>query len=413
MDVISPDPPGHVPVAAPRLLLVGSGRHGRPYLTAAARRGARIALLDNPTTLASERTRALLRPDDDTYPVVGDDVADWVGAAHRALADGPVDGVVAFAENHVVAAAIVAEELGCPGPGVRAAVVSRDKALQRVLFARHGIPQPASALVRGADEAARQAHGRYPVVVKPRDGSGSAGVRRLAGPEDLARWLDLPDRPEVFLVEEYVDGPELSVECVLRRGDLVLCEPTRKVTTPPPYFVEVGHRVPAGVAPDTLAALAATATRVARALGVRDGLLHLEVRLRDDVPHVMEVAVRTPGDHILELHALAHGTDLFDAAVAVALGADLAPPSTGTGAAATWFATPAAGRVAAVEGEDEVRALEGVVDLRVDVVPGDTVRPVHSSADRSASAVLRATDLDRLADLERQVEAALTIRTTP
>ncbi len=396
-----------------RLLLVGSGRHGRPYLTAAARRGARVALLDNPTTLASERTRTLLQDDDDTYAVTTDDPADWVAAAYRALADGPVDGVVAFAEMHVVAAALVAEELGLPSPGLRAAVVSRDKALQRALFARHGIAQPAYELADDADHALRHASGRYPVVVKPRDGSGSAGVRLLSNEDDLRAWSSRPDRPATFLVEEYLDGPELSVECVVQHSHLVLVAPTRKTTTPPPHFVEIGHRVPAGVTSDEQARLERTSDAVARALGVRDGLLHLEVRLCDGVPYVLEVAVRTPGDHILELHALAHGLDVFDAVVALALGYQVDLRRTHDGAAATWFATPAPGQVERVTGVDEVRALAGVVDLRVDVAPGRSTAAPASSADRAASAVLRAPDVAGLDELQRRVAETLVISTAP
>jgi len=397
-----------------RVLLVGSGRHGRPYLAAVRARGGRIALLDNRVTLGSARTRRLLTEGDRTYPVDAEDVtAAWLSAAYRALDDGPVDGVVAFSEGHVLPAALIADELGLRGPGLRAAIVSRDKSLQRTVFAHHGIAQPDALHTGDADDAVAWAAGRYPVVVKPTDGSGSSGVRRIDDEPQLRTWAAAPGRPARFLVERCLEGPELSLETVVQDGAVVLCEPTRKVTGAAPFFVEVGHHVPAGVDPTTRTSLSAVAASVAAALGVRDGLMHLEVRLEPAGPHVIEVAVRTPGDHILELHALAQGVDVFDAVVACALGEPVTGGARSERAAATWFATPGPGRVLAVDGEDDARGLPGVVDLRVDVAPGDTVAALRSSEDRTASAVLVADDLVSLDDLGRRVAGALTIRTVP
>ncbi|MCD0447186.1 ATP-grasp domain-containing protein [Glycomyces sp. A-F 0318] len=390
-----------------RLLLIGMGRVGRPYAKAARELGIDLAVLDRPSSLAFAKARGYLDDDQIGYPVVGTSTAAWYSGLAEVLAAGSVHGVVAFGEPHVTAAALIADELGLPGPGLRAAAVSQDKALQRSLFARHGIPQPASIAPPDLDVAAAWAAPRYPVIAKPADGTGSRGVRLVADETELRDWRT--EGP--FLVEQYLTGPEYSLECVVRRGEILFAEPTRKTTTAPPYYVELGHTVPAGLEdPGPAEHLAAA---VARAMGMRDGLMHLEFRLEDTGPHLMEVAVRTPGDHIFELHALAHGTDLFAAAVAVALGDEPDVRKTRSGAAAVRFPTAEPGVVARIEGVPATRRLPEVADLQIDVAPGDRVGPCRSSRDRVAAVLLRADDLESLARAEKTAEDLLRIRTTP
>jgi len=395
-----------------RLLLVGMGRVGRPYATAARRLGLDLAVLDAPTSLAYAKARKFLTEDQTGYPVAGTATAAWFAGASEALEDGPVDGVVAFGEPHVMAAALICDELALPGPGLRAAAVSRDKALQRRLFARHGIAQPASYLPEDVEAAADWAEGRYPVIAKPADGTGSRAVRLIAGEAGLRAWHAEHAGDGAVLIEQCLTGPEYSVECVVHRGELVFTEPTLKHTTAPPYFVELGHTVPAGLSGAERSGVDRLADQVARAMGMRDGVMHLEFRMEDTGPHLMEVAVRTPGDHIFEVHELAHGVSLFEAAISVALGDRPDLPARRAGAAAVRFPTVAPGRVEGLAGVAATRRLPTVADLQIDVAVGDAVGPVRSSRDRVATVLLRAGDADGLARAEKTVADLLRITTS-
>ena len=177
------------PRRARRLLLVGMGRMGAPYVEAAHRRDLAVSLVESRSRLADAETRALLQAGDRTYGVsTGADQA-WYEAASAALSEAPIDAIVAFSDAHVIAAALIAAELEPPGPGLRAAPVSRGKALQRTLFSRKGLPQPSFHRARSAHDAVRWARGRYPVVGKPVSESGSLGVRLLRHDADLRAWL--------------------------------------------------------------------------------------------------------------------------------------------------------------------------------------------------------------------------------
>ena len=340
----------------------------------------------------------MLSTDDRTYVV--DDHAgleEWLAAAGAALADFPVDGVVAFSEPHVLPAALIAEELGLPGPGLRAATVSRNKFLQREAWVRAGLPQPVYHLATSPDSACAWSAKHFPVVVKPLDGSGSEGVRVVEDESELRAWASAEAGAGPFLCEQYVSGPEYSCELLIQGGQVVFANVTEKLTTPPPYFVEIGHRVPAASCTATTAetitrsAMAATA-----AIGMRDGIAHVEMRDVDGRACLMEIAVRTPGDFIMDIVQLATGVDLFRAVIAISLRRVPETAPTGRGVACVWFPSPPAASPVPVDALRTAADLPGVVRVDILAQPDCVVAPLRSSLDRVGSVVLQAAGDDEL-----------------
>ncbi|KOX11244.1 ATP-grasp domain-containing protein [Nocardiopsis sp. NRRL B-16309] len=378
---------------------------GRPYLRRAHERNLDVAILDSPEAFTWPETQAALTSSDTTYPVAGRDHEAWLSAASSALGDGPVRGVIAFSEPHVVAASMIAEELGLPGPGVRAALTSRNKVAQRELFARRGVPQPRHHVARDVEGALAWVDGAWPVVAKPVSGSGSAGVRIVGDEAGLRDWFAERTTDEPVLVEEYLSGPEFSIEAVTDRGRVVFSSVTAKTTTSPPLAVETEHRMP--VEQDTGDLLA----EVVDALGMGSGILHLEFRSEPEGPRVMEVAVRTPGDYILDGVQAATGVDLYDAVIAVACGEEVPEPRVSGGTAAIWFPTPEPGEVVKVEGAEAVSAREGVVKVEIDVEPGGTVNPLRSSMDRVGVVIVRADSSVELESRLKTVQEELRFHT--
>jgi biotin carboxylase len=402
-----------------RLLMVGCGFLGQPYLRRAHERGLRVSVLDSEAVLAWDPDGAELGPGDSRRLVAETDDESWIAAAAEVLReDGPVTAVLPFSEPHVRAAALLAEELGLPGPGLRAAWTSRNKYLQRELFARHRLAQPGFFLARGPASGARCAAGRYPVVLKPLSEAGSTGVQVVSSPSELAAWCAGRDHDTPFLVEQYLTGQEYSVEAIADQGVIAFSSITRKTTTPPPFCVELEHRVPAGCDGATSERVSDLLRRVVSALGMGSGIIHLEFRLEPPVPHgtpvphIVEVAVRTPGDLIMEIVEYATGVDLFDATLAVACGQRpvIGPPT--RRAACVWYPVVAPGVVTSVDGITEAGRLDGVRYIYSDVTVGDQVHPFRSSEERVSAALIDASDLTsldvRLARVRREVRITTT-----
>lgn len=397
----------------PTLLMVGCGWMGRPYLSRAHRRGLKVAVLDSAEAFTWPETQAALGPDDQCYPVPVTNDEGWLVAASAALRDGPVVGVVAFSEPHVKPAALLCDEAGLPGPGLRAVLTSRSKLVQRELFGRRGLAQPEFHLAHSVEDAAAWSDGRFPVVVKPLSNMGSMGVQTVADRADIQAWFDGNDAPTCFLVEEYLRGPEYSVEAIVAEGEIAFWSVTEKVTTEAPYFVELEHHVPARVTAAEQAAAGATLWGVADALGMRSGIMHLELRLESTGPQIMEVAVRTPGDYIMDVVEAATGADLFDAVIAVACGQPPAVAVRAAYAASVWFPAPEPGTVIAVRGVEQIQRMDGVVNIEIDVGPGSEIHPLRSSMDRVGMVICRAPDRSELADLKKRVQDELVISVAP
>jgi carbamoylphosphate synthase large subunit len=312
----------------PLLLVIGTGGQAfREYLLASIASCYRVHLLcgAEPGWPRGYLDGWTVLDMDDTI-----DAAPLCAAARDLAAREPVRGVLSWDEARILQAATVAAELGLPGGDPDMVLRCRDKHLTRQALAAGNVPQPRSVLVGDLGQAAAIAgEVGYPVVLKPRAMGGSLGVVRVDTPAELtarfefARDCAIPGSwryDEGVLVEQYVAGPEISVDSAIHGGDIQPMFVARKQVGYPPYFEEVGHIVDAA---DPLLAdpgLAAVLAAAHRALGFTDGITHAEFKLTGDGPVVIEVNARLGGDLIPYLGMRASGIDPGLAAAAVACG---------------------------------------------------------------------------------------------
>ncbi|MFD4668824.1 ATP-grasp domain-containing protein [Lentzea sp. NPDC058450] len=388
---------------------------GRPYLEAARDLGFEVHVVETevwagevPEGVRVHRVAGLGQ---DGWAV--DEL--WAVGGYAVAAGEGVDGVLAFSEPHVLGAAVVADRLGLPGPSLHASTLSRNKALQRGCFAANGLPQPSFHVVAGHDRAVEWAADRLPVVVKPFSSFGSTGVQLVSDVDELREVL-AARRTERLLVEQAVEGPEFSWEGFTRDGEILFGNVTAKETTGPPRFVEVAHR--AGHRfddPATERAVRELAEGVVRAAGIRTGLVHLEFRLTASGPAIMEVAVRTPGDFLLDLLAATYRFDPYRAAVQLAMGEtpDLPASAGPVSYAAAWFPICPPGTVVETSGLDEVRAHPMVVRADLAVKVGDVVAPLRSSDQRAGYVLIDAPSPEEREQTLKTVRELLLVTTAP
>lgn len=398
-----------------RLALVGVGFMGRPYLEAARDLGFGVHVVETEAWSGEVPDGVEVH----RVPDLGQDgwAVDelWAVGGYAVAAASPVDGVLAFSEPHVLGAAVVGDRLGLPGPSLHASTLSRNKALQRACFAANGLPQPEFHVVAGHDRAVEWARPRLPVVVKPFSSFGSTGVQLVSEVDELRAVL-AARRTERLLVEQAVKGPEFSWEGFTRDGEVLFGNITAKETTGPPHFVEVAHR--AGHRfddPETERAVRELTEGVVRSAGVRTGLVHLEFRLTERGPAIMEVAVRTPGDFILDLVAASYRFDPYRAAVQLAMGVPPELPASPepVSYAAAWFPICAPGTVVDISGLDEVKAHPMVTRAGLAVSVGDVVAPLRSSDQRAGFVLVDAPSPEDREQTLKTVRELLRVTTAP
>jgi len=353
-------------------------------------------------------------------PVIPVSLADPRASAERLAARGrPAAAVVAADAPMLVLATAIAARLGLPHNPVAAVRAAADKARQRTRWAAAGLAQPAFRIVPAAapDDAVRQAARAVglPCVVKAISLSASQGILRAGDPAAAvaaARRIRLilarARRPagEPLLVEAYVPGPELSIDGLLSDGALSVTAVFDKPGTPEgPTFEETMLVTPSRQPGPVLAAAVEAAGRAARALGLRHGPIHAELRLDHQEPVLLELAARSIGGLCSRALRFPAGLSLEEMVLANALGVDPGPACHQPPKPAGVFMLPVPrpGTLRAVEGRADAAAVPGITGLTITIPVGQRVRPLPDG-DRYLGFVFAAADTQH--DVERALAAA-------
>jgi biotin carboxylase len=327
-------------------------------------------------------TRALRLPLEDP------DAAAQAVVEHDRLS--PLDAIVAVDDQGVVAAATASQRLGLRHNPPEAAAATRDKLAMRVLLAREEVPQPAfRAIPAGAQAEEVRLLARtvgLPCVIKPVTLSASQGVLRADSPEEAVsvaqRVRDIAtragvNRDEPLLVERFVAGNEVAVEGLMRDGALeVLAVFDKPDPLDGPAFEETIYVTPSRLDHDDLEVVTDVTRQSAKALGLRDGPVHAEVRVADRRAWVIEVAARTIGGLCSRALVFATGHTLEQLVLAHALGLQLGSPQREERASGVlMIPIPRSGTLVRVEGTSRALAVPGVTDVQITIAPGRKLSP--------------------------------------
>lgn len=189
-------------------------------------------------------------------------------------------------------------------------------------------------------------------------------------------------RNGTVMVEEVMTGPEVSVEALVIEGEPHIITVTDKYITPPPYFVELAHCEPSSLDAHTIEEIKAVAAQAIRAIGIENAPAHVEIKVTEDGPKIVELAARLGGDFITSrLVPLSTGIDLVGASVLLATGEkpDLSPKRQ-QGAAIHFIHTEQEGILSGIVLPETGRA--GVEEIALYKKLGERVNGTRSSNDR-------------------------------
>jgi biotin carboxylase len=377
-----------------RLLVLGAGPAQLGLLEAAHARGLWVAVVDRDPAAPGFRfadRRCIISTEDEP------------GIERLAGALG-IDGIISPGTDWPVAvAARLAERMALPHPITPAtAMDATNKLRQRARLAESGVPQPRSWVV-GSDDELPAVEG--PVVVKAPDRQGQEGLTLVVDPAGLAQAVETARsaaRSGVALVEELIDGPEVTVVGFSIGGVFTALAVTDRITADPPAFgVALAHVFESPHA----GAAAVVAAGAVRALGIEDGPSYTQLRIGPDGPQVIEVAARLGGGHDAELVLAATGVDLNSLAIDAALGRELVMSHHKVRArgAVTRFLVAPPGVFERVEVPE---GLEGVETVRIYREPGFVFAPLRRGSDRAGAVLVLGEDREQaVARAEAAVQA--------
>ncbi len=310
----------------------------------------------------------------------------------------PLDTIVPVDDGGTLVAALAAERLGLPHNPFPAVQATRDKHLLRQRLAESGVPSPPYRLVELDDDPARVANELFfPCVLKPLALSGSRGVMRAndagAFVAAFARLRALLARPDVAaecgesarqaLVEGYIPGEEVALEGLLTDGRLhVLALFDKPDPLVGPFFEETIYVTPSRLPAERQAQIAETAERAARALGLRDGPLHAELRLNEQGAWPVDIAARSIGGLCSRTLSFGTGMSLEELILRHATGAPI--PSfdrEGSASGVMMIPIPARGVLREVEGIAQAEAVPGIVSVTISIHRGQQVVPLPEGSE--------------------------------
>ena len=301
-----------------------------------------------------------------------------------------------------IAAATAA--LGLPGISMDTAIKATDKCEMIKAFKEHGVPSPWYFTIDDKkDLEAKRSLFSYPCIMKPSDSSGSRGVMLISSPDELDDAYTYSvehSRDGKVIVEEYLQGSEVSVEVIVLNGKANILQVTDKLTTGAPNFVEMGHSQPSRFVGETLAQIHDVAARACAAVGITNGAAHVEMMATKDGPKMIELGARMGGDCITtHLVPLSTGIDMVEAVIDMALGQE--PNLTRTlhcGSAIRYFSVPC-GKIQGIYGVDEALSVPGVKEVTLTKSVGDEVTSIHSSTDRVGMVIAQAPTADEAIEI--------------
>lgn len=311
----------------------------------------------------------------------------------QALIYQPDVVITSTSDGPVRTAAYVNEKLGKkPDLSYEDSLCATIKSHMRNRLKENHVPIPTYYAVQNFGEFKEAAGAlRGNCIVKPADNAGSRGVVALNGnrtwsEEELRRTYEYSrenSRNGTVMVEEFMTGPEVSVEAMTVDGETTILTITDKFITPPPYFVEIAHCEPSRLDEQTQERIRQAALQAVAAIRLQNGPSHTEIKVTPEGPKIVEIAARLGGDYITSrLVPLSTGIDMGGASVLLATGASVDLARKRHRGAAIHFVQGREGVIKCIEIDEALGRLEGVEEVVMYKQAGDTVHGTRSSNDR-------------------------------
>ena len=361
-----------------KLLIIGASILQLPAIKKAKELGYYVGVADyNPEAVGISFA-------DEYFNVSTIDIDGVVEAAKRFRPNG----IMTLATDMPIRAIVKACEI-CSLPGISfdTAIKATDKGEMIKAFEANGVEHPWYKIAENKISFNKlKEQITYPCIMKPTDNAGSRGVvlvHNLKELEDAYDYSQHESRGGAVIIEEYLQGPEFSVEIMVVDGEPHVLQITDKITTGAPHFVEMGHSQPSIQNEKNKEKIKDLACRAVKAVGINIGPAHVEMILTENGPKMVELGARMGGDCITtHLIPLSTGIDMIKATIDCACGKkhDI-EPKFNKGSAIRYLDAPI-GVLKGIHGIDEAKSIPGIKEISLVHNVGEKVSVICSSTDR-------------------------------
>ncbi|MBQ9411038.1 MAG: ATP-grasp domain-containing protein [Bacteroidales bacterium] len=296
-----------------------------------------------------------------------------------------IDGVMSIASDVAVPTVnYVAAKLGLTGNNPEYSAVMTNKYQMRRALSGCSVPCPFFHIVKSLQDLDSIDIPSWPLIVKPTDRSGSRGVEKVNGMEQLREAVGYAIEESMggeAIVESFIDGREISVESISWQGKHYILQITDKVTTGAPYFIELAHHQPSDLPSDIQEKVREMVPRALDALHIEYGASHTEIKITPEGKlFIIETGARMGGDFIgSNLVMLSTGYDYLEGVINVALGHFREPVLSARAYSGVYFLSQETARLRPLI----ENAMSTIPEAVAAEITDPVLRPVRCSADRS------------------------------
>ena len=369
------------------LLLLPTGTYrAEAFLDAAQKLGLEVTVAtEKPNTLEKGQPTGLLTLDFD------DPEAATLKAVQFAK-EVPFDMVLGVDDATTVVSALISSVLSLPHHSVQAASAARNKYQMRELLSAADVPVPRYRRISVEDDPGSFSRNLdFPCVVKPLILSASRGVirandsvqfidafRRLKGILEDPETARLGAAAREILVEDFVPGQEVALEGLVSEGELrVLALFDKPDPLDGPFFEETIYLTPSRLAEKVQAEIVSCADRALKALGLREGPVHAELRVNPRGPWVIEISARSIGGRCSKVLRFGAGMSLEEVILRHVLRMELITPERdGQPSGVMMIPVPRAGTMQKILGQDKALSVPGIEEIDMTTHKGQKVRPL-------------------------------------
>ena len=298
------------------------------------------------------------------------------------------DGIMTLATDMPMRAiAGATTRLGLSGITMDTAIKSTDKGEMIKAFEEHNVEHPWYYIVESPEGFETIVDNvTYPCVIKPTDNAGNRGVSYAANRQELVdayKYSYENSRSGHVIIEEYMEGEEVSVEIIVYKGQVNILAITDKLTLGKPYFVEIGHAEQSQKSKEIRDAIADLATRAVKAVGIDNSPAHVEIMVTKEGPKMVELGSRMGGGCITtHLVPLSTGIDMIECVMDMTLGIepDLTPKF--DKGSALRHIVGVEGVIESIDGIEDAQNTPGVIEVTMLKEVGSECHYFKNGSDR-------------------------------
>lgn len=375
------------------ILIIGGGLLQVPIIQTAKTMRLHTVVADmNPSSIGFQIA-------DESIVMSTKDVEGMVRESKKFAQNSPIHGVITAGTDASMTVAAVASALQLPGIRFVDAEAASNKVKMRQRLKEFGMPIPRFAAVWSLLDAKEALDSlTFPLVMKPADNMGARGVIKVNHKEDLPSAFRHAKRfcpTGELILEEYMEGPELSVDALAFQGQIRMTGIADRIIEREPYFIEVGHNMPSAMPKEILDEVERVMAGGMRALGIHLGAGKGDIKVTKEGVKIGEIAARLSGGFMSAFtYPLSTGVNLNRAALLISLGEtpdNLDPVLNRVSIERSLLSKP--GKLISIGGVEEIKKIDGVSEVFIQSKPGDIIKEPTNNIDKSGHVIIVAENL--------------------